>query len=57
MVQRKQVDFLSREEGLELLKEHRIIAWRESDQGWAGMLYSPRLAMFVLWSGTQNYDA
>ena len=57
MVQRKQVDFLSREEGLELLKEHRIIAWRESDQGWAGMLYSPRLAMFVLWSGTQDYDA
>lgn len=40
MVQRKQVDFLSREEGLELLKQHRIIAWRESDQGWAGMLCS-----------------
>lgn len=48
MVQRKQVDFLSREEGLELLKQHRIIAWRESDQGWAGMLCSNGIA--YVWS-------
>lgn len=36
----KHIESLSREEALELLKQHRIIAWRESDQGWAGMLCS-----------------
>lgn len=53
----KHIESLSREGGLKLLKHHRIIAWRESDQGWAGMRYSPRLAMFVLWFRTQDYDA
>ena len=36
----KHIESLSREGGLELLKQHRIIAWCESDQGWAGMLCS-----------------